>query len=318
MWMVWTLVFLLALGGAAAIWDCATGTPTEGDFGVRDFRFRSGDMLADFKPHYGDRSTRWMATAAGGDGRFVMAGLRPGHQSNKSPLRTNFSDKTIDDTARVTPAARSRLAVPSSRFRLPRSCCTCRYRVRSAMQTRIRIHFDHSILCATRSKVRLRVSITRPCAIPAIGTDTVWKVTKRHDFAAFRVKMRCSKNDTDSRNVNGLDRTMPSAATVQEYRMPAPETGVGHMSELVYKGISASPLHGSFAPNYEPEMSDLDNLVAGWQRKVGDLVDQSVAERILSRDVHVGFSPLVENLGGQTGVSAQDTFSSILVRNRCL
>mgnify|MGYP001551739600 CR=1 FL=1 len=90
------------------------------------------------------------------------------------------------------------------------------------------------------------------------------------------------------------------------------------MTGPVYRGISASPQHGSFGPNYDPPPSDLDDLVAGRQRKLTDLVDQTVAERVISGDVNVTFAALAENRIGQLGVVAEDAFGALLVRNRCL
>ena len=90
------------------------------------------------------------------------------------------------------------------------------------------------------------------------------------------------------------------------------------MDRKMYEGLSVSPQHGSFAPGYEPQPSDLDNLIAGRQRKLNDLVDQSVAERVLRGNVHVGLAPLAENGVGELGVGAQDTIGASLVRNRCL
>jgi hypothetical protein len=50
----------------------------------------------------------------------------------------------------------------------------------------------------------------------------------------------------------------------------------------MYKGLSHSPQYGSFAFGTNPGPSDLENLVAGRERKLSDLVDQSVVERQLS------------------------------------
>lgn len=52
MWMAWTLVFLLTLGGMAAVCGRVTRAASGGDFAVRDFRFRSSDMLADLSRHW--------------------------------------------------------------------------------------------------------------------------------------------------------------------------------------------------------------------------------------------------------------------------
>lgn len=57
----------------------------------------------------------------------------------------------------------------------------------------------------------------------------------------------------------------------------------------MYKGLSYSPMHGSFAPGYEPAPSDLENLIAGRERKISDFVDQSIFESLFSGEVEVPF-----------------------------
>jgi hypothetical protein len=65
---------------------------------------------------------------------------------------------------------------------------------------------------------------------------------------------------------------------------------------MMYKGISISPLHGSFAPGYEPPPSDLENLVAGRHREVGDLMHQAVSEHVLRGDKDVAGAPGSQNV----------------------
>ena len=55
----------------------------------------------------------------------------------------------------------------------------------------------------------------------------------------------------------------------------------------VYRGISVSPLHGGFAPGYEPKPSDLENLIAGRERELTDLIDQSELKGLFGREVDV-------------------------------
>jgi hypothetical protein len=54
----------------------------------------------------------------------------------------------------------------------------------------------------------------------------------------------------------------------------------------MYKGLSYSPQYGSFGFGADPGPSDLENLIAGRERKLSDLVDQSVIERLLSGKEH--------------------------------
>ena len=50
----------------------------------------------------------------------------------------------------------------------------------------------------------------------------------------------------------------------------------------MYKGLSYSPQYGSFGFGADPGPSELDNLIAGRERKLLDLVDQSTIESLLS------------------------------------
>lgn len=76
----------------------------------------------------------------------------------------------------------------------------------------------------------------------------------------------------------------------------------------MYKGVSVSPAHGSFAPGFVPPPSDLENLVAGGQRKVRDLVDQAVSQRLLRGDVDISGSAGDKHLVGQGGPLPQNAF----------
>lgn len=58
----------------------------------------------------------------------------------------------------------------------------------------------------------------------------------------------------------------------------------------MYKGLNYSPQFGSFAFGSNPGPSDLENLVSGRERKITDLVDQSVYESLLGGNVDVAFS----------------------------
>ena len=63
----------------------------------------------------------------------------------------------------------------------------------------------------------------------------------------------------------------------------------------MYKGLSYSPQHGSFAFGIDPGPSDLENLVAGRNRKIADLTDQSVFECLLGGNVDVGVTTRAES-----------------------
>lgn len=69
----------------------------------------------------------------------------------------------------------------------------------------------------------------------------------------------------------------------------------------MYKGLSYSPEYGSFAFGADPGPSDLENLVAGRQRKLSDLVDQSVVEGLLSGDKDVALTTSGQNVFGKLG-----------------
>lgn len=85
-----------------------------------------------------------------------------------------------------------------------------------------------------------------------------------------------------------------------------------------YRGVSASPLHGSFTPGFDPGPSDLENLRAGRERKLGDLVDQSEFERLVSSQIDIAAPPRGENIIGNARPVAQNLFSSLLVRQGSL
>ena len=78
----------------------------------------------------------------------------------------------------------------------------------------------------------------------------------------------------------------------------------------MYKGISVSPSHGGFAPGYEAPPSDLENLVAGREREVGNLMYQAIAERVLRGEVDISGTPSDENLLRDGGSLAQNTLGS--------
>ena len=79
---------------------------------------------------------------------------------------------------------------------------------------------------------------------------------------------------------------------------------------VVYRGISVSPLHGSFAPGYEPKPSDLENLIAGRERKLTDLVDQSEFQSLLGGQVDILGPSRSEKIGGHSGALSQNGLGS--------
>jgi hypothetical protein len=82
----------------------------------------------------------------------------------------------------------------------------------------------------------------------------------------------------------------------------------------MYRGLSYSPQHGSFAFVADPGISDLENLIAGRERKICDLMDQSVFERLLGGDVDVGLSASVKHFCGYFGAITQNGVSPLLIR----
>jgi len=73
----------------------------------------------------------------------------------------------------------------------------------------------------------------------------------------------------------------------------------------MYKGLSYSPQHGSFAFGTNPGPSDLENMVAGRERKVSDLVDQAVFECLLGGNVDVGLTAGIEHFRGYFGAFSE-------------
>jgi len=80
-----------------------------------------------------------------------------------------------------------------------------------------------------------------------------------------------------------------------------------------YRGVSISPLHGSFAQGYEPKPSDLENLVAGRERELTDFVNQSEFESLLSGEINVFRSTSGEKIGRDSRALSQNGLSSRLV-----
>jgi hypothetical protein len=81
----------------------------------------------------------------------------------------------------------------------------------------------------------------------------------------------------------------------------------------MYKGLSYSPQRGSFGFGADPGPSDLENLIAGRERKLSDLVDQSVVESLFGGNKDVTLPTRVKNVRGQFGSLAQNGFCSFLV-----
>ena len=82
---------------------------------------------------------------------------------------------------------------------------------------------------------------------------------------------------------------------------------------MIYRGISISPMHGSFVPGYDPPPSDLENLVAGRERELGNLVNQAVVQGILGGQINVPVAPRTKDIFGNVSSLSQNILSSFLV-----
>ena len=81
----------------------------------------------------------------------------------------------------------------------------------------------------------------------------------------------------------------------------------------MYKGLSVSPLHGSFAAGFAPPASDLENLIAGRERKIGNFIDQAELERQLGGEVDLALSPLTEHFRGELSSLPQNVIDPRLI-----
>lgn len=81
----------------------------------------------------------------------------------------------------------------------------------------------------------------------------------------------------------------------------------------MYKGISVSPLHGSFAPGVQPGPSDLEYLVSGRQREVADLLHQAELQSVSGVKVDIAGFASRENVVGNSSPFSQNVFGSGLV-----
>lgn len=72
-------------------------------------------------------------------------------------------------------------------------------------------------------------------------------------------------------------------------------------------------MHGSFAPGYDPPPSDLENLIAGRERELGNLVNQTVAQGILGGQVNVPSASGGKDIFGNPGTLSQNILSAFLV-----
>ena len=88
------------------------------------------------------------------------------------------------------------------------------------------------------------------------------------------------------------------------------------MEQTPYRGLSLSPQHGSFPAGFNPGPSELENLTAGRERKLSDLVDQAVYERLVGGHIDVPAASSIQNSVGNAGLSSQNSFSALLVRYR--
>src|SRR5215469_758065 len=86
----------------------------------------------------------------------------------------------------------------------------------------------------------------------------------------------------------------------------------GEGDTFMRQHVSVSPLHGSFAPGYEPGPSDLENLASGRETELPDLVYQAKLQRFLSGHVDVLRQPLGQEVLGDTCPLAQNSVGSLL------
>jgi len=79
------------------------------------------------------------------------------------------------------------------------------------------------------------------------------------------------------------------------------------------KHVSASPLHGSFVPGYEPAPSDLEQLVSGREREMSDLAYYAVLKGLSGREVDVLGQPQGEKVVGNFGALSQNCLGSLFI-----
>jgi hypothetical protein len=81
----------------------------------------------------------------------------------------------------------------------------------------------------------------------------------------------------------------------------------------MYKGLSYSPQYGSFAFGIDPGPSDLENLVAGRERKITDLMGQSVFECLLGGNVDICLTTRFEHIRWYFGAIPENGIGSVLI-----
>ena len=81
----------------------------------------------------------------------------------------------------------------------------------------------------------------------------------------------------------------------------------------MYKGISISPLHGSFASGYVPPPSDLEKLIAGRESESADVVNQPVLQSLIRGNVDVVGSTTRQNAFRNRGSLTQNVVCASFV-----
>lgn len=69
----------------------------------------------------------------------------------------------------------------------------------------------------------------------------------------------------------------------------------------MYKGLSVSPQAVFVAPGYDVPPSEVEDLVAGRQREIGNLMYQAVFKRLIRGEENVTASTPAQNLLGNGG-----------------
>lgn len=84
----------------------------------------------------------------------------------------------------------------------------------------------------------------------------------------------------------------------------------------MYRGVSVSPQHGSFAPGVDPRPSDVEDLIAGRQRELPNFVRQAVFESLLRGEVHICGAAPGQDAFCDGRALAQNIFKAGLVSER--
>ncbi len=84
----------------------------------------------------------------------------------------------------------------------------------------------------------------------------------------------------------------------------------------MYRGLSVSPKRGHFAPGTQVVRSDVEDLIAGREREVGNFVYQAEFERLVRGKEKIDISPLGQNGIGNFGSFLENRVDTLLIGNR--